>query len=81
MSMAERRWMYMQCRLPEVYPEGTAGEGRRNEAHVKFYEPLRFAVEKLKFRNSNLSFEFVRLSAEKVLWALLSMDGELRVEC
>lgn len=48
---------------------------------IHVYEPFRFAVEKLKFRNSNLSFELVRLSAEKVLCALLSIDGEPLTEC
>lgn len=44
--------------------------------NIKVYAPFRLVVEKLKLRNSNLSFELTRVSTEKVLALLLSMDGE-----
>jgi hypothetical protein len=51
------------------------------ERSIEVYEPLRLAVEKLKFKNSNFSFEFARPSAVKMFDEPLSIEGEPLVEC
>lgn len=65
-------------------PEDTTNKGERamkREKKKEVYEPLRFDVEKLKLRNSKLAFEVFRLSVDKTLGALLSMEGEPLTEC
>jgi hypothetical protein len=68
------------CRWPSAIQRRSRKKSAMKR-NTYVYEPFRFAVEKLKLRNSNLSFELVRLSAENVLCALLSIEGEPLVDC